>query len=503
MTNALIPNPQTPLTDFVEKAAGLRVLVIGDIMLDRFIYGDVNRISPEGPVPVLSIRRETLMLGGAGNVLSNLAGLGIAADVIAVVGQDAEAETIRDLIRDHGANPDCLIHADDRPTTIKTRLIAGGQHLMRADYERAGPVVEGLEHKVIAAIERAVPQMRAVILSDYGKGVIMRSVVQATIRAAAKAGIPVLVDPKGSDYSLYKGADIITPNRKELSEAHGATVKTDSEIVTAAEALIRQNGFKSIVATRSEEGMSIIDKGSATHLKTQAREVYDVSGAGDTVIATLAAMLAAGADLVDAARIANAAAGIVVGKVGTAPILKNELTAVLQQDDVLRTPGVHQALFLPLRAAAEQVERWKAKGLRIGFTNGCFDVLHSGHVGYLAQARARCDRLIVAINADSSVRRLKGPTRPVNDEISRAKVLAALGCVDLVILFGDDPAEQDTPLAVIRSLTPDLLVKGGDYAVDTVVGADYVMSTGGEVWLAPLEAGKSTTATLQKMALKA
>ena len=249
--------------------------------------------------------------------------------------------------------------------------------------------------------------------------------------------------------------------------------------------------------------MSIVHKGSATHLKTQAREVYDVSGAGDTVIATLAAMLAAGADLVDAAQIANAAAGIVVGKIGTAPILKDELITVLQANDFLRTPGVHQALFLPLRAAAAQVEQWKARGLRIGFTNGCFDVLHSGHVGYLAQARARCDRLIVAINADSSVRRLTGPTRPLNDELSRAKVLAALGCVDLVVLFGDDMAEQDTPLTVIRALTPDLLVKGGDYTVESVVGADYVMSAGGEVWLAPLEEGKSTTATLQKMALKA
>lgn len=503
MTKTLIPNPQTPLIDFVEKAAGLRVLVIGDIMLDRFIYGDVNRISPEGPVPVLSIRRETAMLGGAGNVLSNLAGLGISADVIAVVGQDAEAEIIRDLIRDHGSNPDSLIHAEDRPTTIKTRFIAGGQHLMRSDDEQTGPVVEGLEHKVIAAIERAVPHMRAVILSDYGKGVMMRSVIQAAIRAAAKAGIPVLVDPKGPDYSIYKGASIITPNRKELGEAYGAAVKSDSEITAAAEALIRQNGFNAIVATRSEEGMSIVHKGSATHLKTQAREVYDVSGAGDTVIATLAAMLAAGADLVDAAQIANAAAGIVVGKIGTAPILKDELITVLQANDSLRTPGVHQALFLPLRAAAAQVEQWKARGLRIGFTNGCFDVLHSGHVGYLAQARARCDRLIVAINADSSVRRLKGPTRPVNDELSRAKVLAALGCVDLVVLFGDDMAEQDTPLTVIRALTPDLLVKGGDYTVESVVGADYVMSAGGEVWLAPLEEGKSTTATLQKMALKA
>lgn len=484
-------------TALLQKIEGIPVLVVGDIMLDRFVYGDVGRISPEGPIPVFNFKRENIMLGGAGNVVSNLVGLGASARLISVCGADHDARRLESMLKGIGVDASGLIESCDRPTTVKIRYLAGGQHVLRVDYERVTPVVEGLERGVIDAAEAAIPQVKAVILSDYGKGVLTAEVVRAVIRAANRAGVPVLVDPKTDDFSIYKGADVVCPNRKELSQATAMKVDDDASVIAAGRALLKDSGIKAAVVTRSEDGMTILNDGPVVHLKTEAREVYDVSGAGDTVIATIAAALGAGAGLEPAARLANAAAGIVVGKVGTAPIRKEELLTALERED--QAHNIHNAAFLPLDAAVEQVERWKKQGLKVGFTNGCFDVLHSGHVGYLSQARARCDRLVVAINADSSVRRLKGPERPVNDEAARAAVIGALGCVDLVVLFGVEPEEDDKPLKVIRALTPDLLVKGADYTVATTIGADYVISTGGEVWLAPLEPGKSTTATLQKL----
>lgn len=504
----LLPADLSALQAYVPHMAGKAVLVVGDIMLDRFVYGDVHRISPESPVPVLSIRRETLMLGGAGNVLSNLHGLGLKTHVVAVLGNDAEAAQVRHLAAERGADPVTLIAAEDRPTTVKTRFLASNQQLLRTDYERIVPVAEGLEKTLIEAALSLVPQVQAVILSDYGKGVLTKGVISAVIRAAQKAGVPVLVDPKAKDYAVYKGADIVTPNRKELSGAVDMPTDSDDAVVAAGQALMAASGIRAVVATRSQDGMTIMrGKDPAIHLKTEALEVFDVSGAGDTVIATIAAAIAAGANLYEASAIANFAAGVVVGKVGTAPIRRDELLASMARGDkaivkhgtAASHDRVRQAPLSGWEDAAEQVARWRARGLKVGFTNGCFDILHAGHVSYLNMARARCDRLVVAINCDDSVRRLKGAARPVNDEESRARVLGALGSVDLVVLFGGKPEEDDKPLLLLQKLTPDLLVKGGDYMKDAVVGADYVLSSGGEVWVAPLEEGKSTTTTIARV----
>ncbi len=505
-----LPADLSDLQGVVPRMTGRAVLVVGDIMLDCFVYGDVERISPESPVPVLSIRRETHMLGGAGNVLSNLYGLGVKAHVVAVAGCDNAAKMLRDLVRERGADPVGILEAEDRPTAVKTRFLASNQQLLRTDAEYIGPVAEGLENALIERAVSLVPQVQAVILSDYGKGVLTRAVISAIIRAAQKSGIPVLVDPKARDYAIYKGADIVTPNRKELADAVGMPTSSDEEVIAAAQTLMRDSGIAAVVATRSQDGMTILrgPKDPAIHLKTEALEVFDVSGAGDTVIATIAAGLAAGANLYEAAAIANFAAGIVVGKVGTAPIRRDELLAAIGRADKVAFRGegqgpqfdsVRQAPSCNWDEAAEQVARWRARGLKVGFTNGCFDILHSGHVTYLNMARARCDRLVVAINSDDSIRRLKGPERPINDEAARARVLGALGSVDMVVPFAVNPAENDEPVMLLKKLTPDLLVKGGDYTLDTVIGADYVLSTGGEVWLAPMEEGKSTTKTIHKM----
>lgn len=504
----LIPDDLSALQPHVQHMVGKAVLVVGDIMLDRFIYGDVHRISPESPIPVLSIKRETQMLGGSGNVLSNLTGLGVKTFVVGIVGNDAEGATIRTLMMERGCDTTTLLTAEDRPTTVKTRFLASNQQLLRTDYEQTTPVVEGLEQKIITLCEKLISGVQAVILSDYGKGVLTKPVIQGVIRAAHKAGVPVLVDPKAKDFAVYKGADIVTPNKKELAEAVDMPTGTDDEVIAAAQALIARSGIKAVVATRSQDGMTILKDNIPIHLKTEALEVFDVSGAGDTVIATIAAGLAAGANLYEAAAIANFAAGIVVGKVGTAPIRREELiTAIAHGDKAMVKKGDSAILFDRVRQApvstwdeaAEQVARWRARGLKVGFTNGAFDILHSGHIGYLNQARSRCDRLVVGLNCDDSIRRYKSKDRPLNDEDSRARVIGALGSVDLVVVFGRMPEEKDTPLDLIKKLGPDLLVKGADYSIDQVVGAEYVLSIGGEVWLAPLEEGKSTTATIKKM----
>lgn len=505
----LIPDDLSALQPYVHGMAGKSILVVGDIMLDRFVYGDVNRISPESPIPVLTIKRETLMLGGSGNVLSNLAGLGVHAVIVGIIGQDAEGESVRRLMTERDCDTSHLLSVENRPTTVKTRFLASNQQLLRTDYEDVTPVVEGLEHQLIATIGKAIAGVQAVIISDYGKGALTKPVIAEIIRLAHKAGVPVLVDPKGRDFSIYKGADIVTPNRKELAEAvDGMPTGSDEEVIAAAEKMLERSGIKAVVATRSQDGMTILKDRTPIHLKTEALEVFDVSGAGDTVIATIAAGLAAGANLYEAAAIANFAAGVVVGKVGTAPIRREELLNVIAHGDkAMVKDGNSAVLFDRVRQApvatwdeaAEQVARWRARGLKVGFTNGCFDVLHSGHVTYLNQARSRCDRLVVGLNCDDSVQRLKGKDRPVNDEEARARVLGALGSVDLVVLFGRMPEEKDSSLDIIKKITPDLLVKGSDYTVDKVVGSEYVVSTGGEVWLAPIEEGRSTTNTIKKM----
>jgi len=480
------------LAELVGRLAGVRVLAVGDVMLDRFVYGAVERISPEAPVPVLRIEREQAMLGGVGNVVRNLRAQAASVCLVALVGRDEAAREIKGLLRDDVEIESHLLEEDDRPTTIKTRYIAGGQQMLRADRERVQAVGAALEDEIIERAEADLGQAQALVLSDYGKGVLTERVVRRLVAAARPRGVPVIVDPKGSDYGRYGGACVVTPNRRELTEATGLPTGSDAEVVTAANALIERTGVRAVLVTRSQDGMTLLRaeaRDRPLHLPATAREVYDVSGAGDTVVATVAAALAAGVSLESACRLANAAAGIVVGKIGTATAGAAELAAVFRAREL----ETGEAKTVTLEDALGHVEAWRTQGLTIGFTNGCFDLLHPGHIALIRQAKSQCDRLIVGINSDASVRRLKGEGRPVQNDASRALVLGSLAAVDLVVIF-----PEDTPVALLEALRPDLLVKGADYTVDRVVGADVVRSYGGRVMLATLEQGHSTTATIAR-----
>ena len=482
------------LTTILNSFKNVSVLVIGDLMLDRFVYGDVDRISPESPVPVLNVTREDEMLGGAGNVVSNLCALGVKSAVFAVVGNDANADRVLHIAKGYGADTGGIIKDAGRPTTLKTRYLARHQHLLRSDSEKTLPLSADLEKKIEANVAKSIKSAKAVILSDYGKGVLSKPLIAAIIKLAKDNKVPVLVDPKGNDYTRYSGADVVTPNRKELGEASGfANLKEDADIVAAAEKIIKSCDIKNVVATRSEDGMSVIGANQTQHLKSQVREVFDVSGAGDTVIATLAAAMGAGADVVTAAKIANIAGGIAVSKVGTTPVRAEEIL------ESLNGSSPHLALVAEDKKAIEQIKKWHAKGLKVGLTNGCFDILHKGHVMYLAQTRENCDRLNVALNHDTSVKILKGPSRPVNDQDARASVIGALSSVDMVVFFGAEKAGTDnTPCALIEKLKPDIYFKGGDYTIDQLPEAKIVHGYGGEVAIMGLQEGYSTTAIIER-----
>ncbi|MDJ0386644.1 D-glycero-beta-D-manno-heptose-7-phosphate kinase [Roseomonas sp. E05] len=477
--------------DLIEGVRQLKrgtVLVVGDAMLDRYVYGHVNRISPEAPVPVLAVERELAMPGGAGNVVRNLTALGTAVAFLSVVGDDQAGSDLTGLIGGQPGVEPWLLVQGGRATTTKTRFIASGQQMLRADHEIIRPIHQRLADRLVRIATDTVAATSVMVLSDYRKGVLAGDTPERLIAAAKAAGRRVLVDPKGRDFSRYAGADVITPNRAELALASGMPVETEADIAAAARALQQRHGFGAVLVTRSEDGMTLLEGDDLHHFPAEAPEVHDVSGAGDTVVAVLAAGYAAGLPLPLAARLSNIAAGIVVGKVGTAVAREADLLEALTPERGALRKVVRRA------AAAEQVERWRQRGYRVGFTNGCFDLLHPGHVHLLEQARTWCDRLVVGVNADSSVARLKGPTRPIQPEAARAAVLASLATVDLVTIF-----EEDTPVELIRLLRPDVLVKGADYTVDQVVGADLLQEWGGVVKLAELLPGNSTTATVARL----
>ncbi|HLG89788.1 MAG TPA: D-glycero-beta-D-manno-heptose-7-phosphate kinase [Alphaproteobacteria bacterium] len=471
----------------LDRAGAATVLAVGDLMLDRFISGKVHRISPEAPIPVLAVDRDTSMAGGVGNVVSNVRSLGGRAELVAVVGNDAAAGMLASILEP--ASGIGLVTDRSRPTAVKERFIAGGQQLLRADYEQVRTVSVEIEDLLIAEIQARLPHAGALVLSDYGKGVLTERVLASAIASAKKRGIPIIVDPKGADYARYRGATAVTPNLKELAEASGGIVSGDEAVVVAARRVIKDAGILAIVATRGGEGLSVVPaKGEVVHVRAEAREVFDVSGAGDTVVATLALALAVGMELGEAATLANLAGGVVVGKVGTAPATAEELRHAADG-------GRGEGKVVGFAALIERVERWRRRGLKVGFTNGCFDLLHPGHLSLLRQARAASDRLVVGLNSDASVRRLKGTGRPVSDEASRATVLGAVSDVDAVAIF-----EEDTPIKLIEAIRPDVLIKGADYAVEQIVGADFVLSYGGKVVRAELAPGHSTTATVAKIA---
>ncbi|MDA0674900.1 MAG: D-glycero-beta-D-manno-heptose-7-phosphate kinase [Proteobacteria bacterium] len=482
---------QSDLIALVESLPRARVLCVGDVMLDRFVHGAVERISPEAPIPVLRVQREAIMLGGGGNVARNLNALGAGCVFVSAVGDDDAGRELAGLFGELRGTHAELITDTARQTAIKTRYLAGNQQMLRADRESTDALAADAAAKVVAAVRAALRDCAVVVLSDYGKGVLDGAVLTTVIEAARDADRPVIVDPKGSDYSRYRGATLITPNRAELAEASRMATDDDAAVVAAARHIIETCGVGAVLATRSRDGMTLITaEGAISQLPTEAREVFDVSGAGDTVVATLAAALAAGAGLELAAALANVAAGIVVGKVGTAAAHADEVIAALHHREISNA----EAKVIALQPALDRIARWRRQGLRVGFTNGVFDLLHPGHVTLLSKARAACDRLVVGLNADSSVKRLKGPTRPLQAEAARATVLASLAAVDMVVLFG-----EDTPIVLIEAIRPDLLVKGADYRVEDVVGADIVQAGGGKVLLVDLEAGFSTTATVNLM----
>ena len=440
---------------------------------------------------MLQVIRETAMLGGAGNVLRNLAALGVRAELIGLIGDDEAGANVASLVEEEGSDPGGLLVEPGRATSIKERVIANAQQLLRVDRETPHDANPATRETLLSQATSALESTGALLLSDYGKGVLAPAALAALIEAAKQSGKPLIVDPKGRDYRLYRGADLVTPNRRELQDASGLPTDCDAEVEAACRAIIETAELGAVLATRSEAGMTLVQgEGPALHLPARAREVYDVSGAGDTVAAVMAAALASGAGLAEAAELANLVAGIVIGKIGTAVALPGEvLDAIHGHDGVGASPKL-----VSRESVLEHVTEWRHAGLSVGFTNGCFDLLHPGHVSLLRQARAACDRLVVALNSDASVRRLKGARRPLQGEAARAAVLGSLADVDRVVIF-----EDDTPLDLIQALRPDVLIKGADYSLDQVVGADVVQAAGGRVLLADLAPGHSTSGTLRKL----
>jgi D-beta-D-heptose 7-phosphate kinase/D-beta-D-heptose 1-phosphate adenosyltransferase len=471
------------LQSLLDRARDQTVACVGDLMLDRYVYGEVSRISPEAPIPVLRSRRTVSMPGGVGNVARNVAALGGLARLGGVTGADAAGDELARLVAVEDRIEDFIDRTGPAGTIVKTRYVCGGQQLMRLDEE---------EVSVGAfAREEVFTKASAILLSDYAKGVVTERLIRSALWQAQQTGAVVIVDPKGRDFARYGAVDLIKPNASELAGATGLPVETDAEIEAALEALLAATTAKAIVVTRAGKGMSLMRRGElAQHFPGRAREVFDVSGAGDTGLAALGLALGAGASLEQAVQLAILASGVVVGKSGTAVVSPAELI----EAEMSQHAGAALAKVTALDDLVAEVEAWRRQGLKVGFTNGCFDILHRGHVAYLAQARSWCDRLVVALNTDASVHRLKGEGRPVNDLDSRAVVIGGLASVDRVTSF-DDP----TPLALIERLRPDVLIKGADYTREGVVGGDLVESWGGEVRLAEFADGYSTTRTIEKM----
>ena len=479
------------LQALLDRARGVTIAVVGDLMLDRYVYGEVSRISPEAPAPVLRGTHETAMLGGAGNVVRNLAAMGARVQVAGRLGTDAAGETVLEMLRALPGVSPFLDWRDGGRTTVKTRFVAGGQQLLRLDDEEIDDLDFGVSDMAAMALDGA----EVILVSDYAKGYVSGRLMEVVLQAAGAQGARVIVDPKGTDFAHYGEVDLLKPNARELSAATGFPVEGDDETEATLNAAFEAAAAKAILVTRGARGASVMRRGeAATHVPARPLGVFDVSGAGDTSLAALGVALACGWRLEEAAEFAVLASGVAVSKPGTAVVTPAELT--LAELSAHAAPA--EAKVVTPDQAAAAAARWRAEGLRVGFTNGCFDVLHRGHVAYLAQARGWCDRLVVGLNSDASVRALKGEGRPVNDLEGRALVLAHLSSVDLVA-----PFDAPTPLALIEAVRPDVLVKGADYTREGVVGGDLVEGWGGQVRLAELVDGHSTTATLARLRAEA
>ena len=484
----MIENLREVIQEIERNWASKRLLVVGDVMLDKYIWGEVGRISPEAPVPIVRSIHHSEQPGGAANVAMNLVRLGAQTRVIGFTGGDENERLLAESLRTNGIASDFIV-SEGFPTVTKARILGGSQQMLRLDSERLGVRSAADYDRLVACVLAQRPGCHAVVLSDYAKGVLTPEVCQTVIQAARKLGIPVLVDPKNADFSGYRGATTICPNLSELSAAAHLGRADLRPLLDAAEAMIPSLAIEFLTATLSEKGIALVRPGSRFLAPAVARQVFDVSGAGDTVIAVLALCLASGLKPETAVELANVAAGIVVGKVGTVPVERYELLAALAPEIALHAED--KVLTLP--ELVSRIALWKANGERVVFTNGCFDLIHVGHITVLEQAHRFGDRLIVAINSDASVKALKGPSRPIVGERERGRVLAALAAVDAVVVF-DEP----TPLELILATRPDVIVKGGDYNPETVVGAREVLSWGGQVKIVPIVEGFSTTRLIQK-----
>lgn len=458
----------------------VRALVVGDLMLDHYIWGSCDRISPEAPVQVVKINSESTRLGGAGNVVANLISLGASVGVISVLGDDAEAVKVEEILTELGAKTELIIRENNRQTSIKSRVMATNQQVVRIDKESVGAIQS--ENLLIQGFEKIYQNYDVILLSDYAKGVLTPKICTDLIALANACDIPILIDPKGDDYSKYKNATLITPNKKEAAQAVKFAIKNDDDLQRALEIFKGEFGLKFPLITISEDGIAVLQNSTLHKFPALAKEVFDVTGAGDTVLATLGFMLGAKFDLQRAVETANLAAAVVVAKVGSATATFKEINALKSNEKY--------GLNAKIKSLDELLSTLNSEGKRVVFTNGCFDILHAGHVSYLAKAREFGDLLIVGLNSDSSVKRLKGQSRPINSQNDRAMVLAGLSAVDFVVIF-----DEDTPLNLITAIKPDVLVKGADYEGKQVVGSDIV----GEVRLVEFLDGKSTTNLIKKI----
>jgi D-beta-D-heptose 7-phosphate kinase/D-beta-D-heptose 1-phosphate adenosyltransferase len=480
------------LEPLLNRLNGVEVVTVGDVMIDRFIYGDVSRVSAEAPIPVMARSSESVMLGGCGNVARNVAALGGHAALVGVVGADEPAEEARRLLRSEVAIEDRLVGDPARHTTLKTRFVSAGQQLLRVDVESVMAAHGEVEAALVRAIAEVSRTAKAILLSDYGKGVVTPAVVEACLAAAKAGGAMVVVDSKARGFAHYGLVDVIKPNAHELASATDLPTQTDAQIEAALAKALSMSEARAILVTRAARGMSLAVRGQAVrHFSRPPPEVFDTAGAGDTALAALGLALGAGAAFEEAVELALIASSVVVEKAGVATASPGE---IIDAEAITRGAPMDAKIASATRMAREAA-RWRERRLKVGFTNGCFDILHPGHIAYLTQARSWCDRLIVGLNTDDSIRAAKGPGRPVNTLEARARVLAGLSSVDLVVPFA-----QATPIELIEAATPDVLVKGGDYTPDQVVGRDLVEGWGGEVRIALFLEGHSTTSTLRRLA---
>ncbi len=481
---------KTLFKDFFENVTAPKILVIGDLILDEYIWGSVNRISPEAPVPILETKSEDLTLGGAANVANNLVVLGCDVTLIGAIGQDEKGDRLLELIEERKIHSEGIFRFVHRPTTSKMRVIAHNQQILRIDKEDNRPITKETEQKIIQFIENILPQVDGIICSDYRKGLLTEEVVRKLIHRAQQLKKPVIVDPKSSDFSLYKGATILTPNQKEVESAVPIKVNSEEDLGRAAEYLLNLTKAEALLVTRGKDGMTLYqNREKPVDIATEAREVFDVTGAGDTVVSVFAMTAFAGFSYEEAAWFSNMAASIVVAKVGTAVVTRNEINEFLQEEMFRTAHTVLQSNDLK-----KIVDLAKSTGKTVVFTNGCFDLIHGGHIEFLEKAKALGDILILGLNSDESVRSIKGEGRPIKTQTERANILSALKYINYITIF-----DEKTPENLIRQIRPDILVKGDDYKVDDVVGKEIVEGYGARVELIPIVKGLSTTNTVEQI----